>query len=192
MHPRHYVLRRLVAEYQETHSRSSFEGILKRVDDLIIFVVHGLQRKYLHLRKVGFEDLYQTAIIGVIEAVLTVKDESGQKIPVRIIAYIKAAIRRTFKYTEGISGGNVVGGYLSEGTLYEPDISRRIELVDLCMIGYQCLDTTERDLLYKRFFCSMTYIEIGKELSVSKQVARRRVLKVLEKLRFRLRLREGA
>ena len=183
-HTSKQILRKEVTEYQKTRSKIVFGRILKRVDGLVIYVISGLQNQSSYYKSIGFDELYQTAIVGVGEAALTVKEiEDGDKVIARIISYIKAAIRRTFKCPRKILGKGLPKEHLSEMSKESPD--KLVDLVDFCQIEvYPYLSDEERDLLHKRFVENKIYREIGKELNCSKAVARLRVLKILK--RFRL------
>jgi len=186
MYLRQEILRKLVYEYQKTHSREAFEGILKRVDWLVVYVVNNLRRRFFYYGNISFVELYQTAIVGVGEALLSVKkNEDGDKIVARIISYIKAAIKRTFKPPKEISGGGICEKYLESSS--EEDMSRMIDIIDFCKVEiFNYLNPQEKELLYKRFFKSMTYVEISKTSDCKKGGVRLRVVKILKKLRFRL------
>ncbi|MHA1592385.1 MAG: hypothetical protein ACTSUP_07940 [Candidatus Heimdallarchaeaceae archaeon] len=186
MRPQQEVLRKLVSEYQETHSRSSFEGILKRVDWLVLYVINKLQNQFFYYKNIGFDELYQTAVVGVGEAILTVKKtENGDKIVARIIAYIRAAIKRSFKVPKEISGGGICEKYLSDFS--KEELSKMIDIIDFCEIEiYPYLNEAEQDLLHKRFFESKTYREIAKTADCGKSGVRWRTLKILKNIKLRL------
>jgi RNA polymerase sigma factor (sigma-70 family) len=102
---RRQVVRELVTEYQKAkdqghkdEARAISERILKRVDKMIITSILKILKYRIHLRKVDIQDLYQTGIVGFYKAINTAKDEDGNKITARIVAYIKSEINSTYPH----------------------------------------------------------------------------------------------
>ena len=98
MRPQQEVLPKLVKEYQETGSKKAFEGILKRVDNLIISSLNKYDRYFPYLQRVDFDSKYQTALVGLGKALVSTRpEEDGGKITARILAYIKSELKQSIK-----------------------------------------------------------------------------------------------
>jgi len=93
----HEVIKRLALEYQATRNPIYYHQIVKRVDYLLLQYIKRLPRQYKFLRKIPLQDRYHAAIIGVHEAITTTTaEEEPYRIIDRILAYVKAALRRDF------------------------------------------------------------------------------------------------
>lgn len=184
MRPQQEVLRRLVTEYQINHDRRVFESILKRVDDLVLVLVYRLKRQFFHLHNVDFSDLYQTAVLGVGEAISTVREEEdGDKITARIIAYIKGAVRRTFKPVKELSGDGVIESYLRKTNSFDLEYEK-IDMLDFYEVKCEKhLTLLEQKLIYERFFKGLTYKQLAEKFDCAKSTVHSKIIKILEKIR---------
>lgn len=96
------VLKQLALDYQEAvqderQGRVTFEKVLKRVDRLLLKTIYKHMKRRPYLRKIEFEDLYHSAIVGLGRAFLTVKPtEGGNKVVARIVAYVRNEINTNF------------------------------------------------------------------------------------------------
>ena len=186
MRPQREVLRKLITKYQKTESEATFEGILKRVDDIVVRKVHQLRRRFAHLKKLDFEDIYQTAISGVYDAVRTAKDcEDGNKVMARVIAYVTAAIRKMHKPPKEISGGDLVSTYIDICDEYVEDFTIQYDLIEFwkAKCSNNSLSSAEVELIHQVFYLGLTYDTISKNLGMKRGVTWLRAKEAIEKLK---------
>lgn len=78
-----------------------FAGMLKRANDLLLWVIYKHRKIKPHLGQIKLADLYQTAIVGLGRAALTAKEsESADEVVARIIAYVKSELSSTYPLTK--------------------------------------------------------------------------------------------
>lgn len=188
MQPRQEVIRKLVTEYQKTKSVASFEGILKRVDDIIVGKILHLQNILPHLKNVNFSDVYQTAIVGVGNAITTARDnENGNIITARIIAYVKAAIKKTYKPVKEISGSNVVFEFMKMYDVTEESYEIQYDTAEFCVVKCaKILSPLEIELIHQIFCLGVSYSCAANNIGIKRGCAHYKVMKALEKLRLNL------
>jgi DNA-directed RNA polymerase specialized sigma subunit len=182
------VLRELVTEYKKSKDTTTFSKVLKRVDKLLLFVIHKHVRQRPHLGKVELRDLYHSAIIGLGRAMLTSHAyETGDKLVARIIAYVKCelnntyplnTIRRfcTFVSLEG-EGEICVGSKVEENVEFTLLCDRYIEML---MQGH--ISHIDSIIFLMRFGNGDTYREIGVVIGTSEQNARERANRIFKKV----------
>jgi RNA polymerase sigma factor (sigma-70 family) len=200
---REEVLRDLVTEYQPTRSPIVFEKILMRVDKLLLKTLHMMIKSRPYLATVGAEDIYQTEIVGLYRALDTVlPTEDGGHIVARIIAYIRAEVKKDYPYRhygkvklfseiEDEEGqicctGQILTSKQKEWFEGVPDdrvennaefsllFERISELVNSGKLTYEHLG-----LLKKHFFDGKTTKEIAQEKGCSRQNIEKQLNKVL-------------
>ena len=175
------VIRQLVTEYQQDRNESVFGRLLKRLDSLVISKVNQLKNQYFYYdSNITFDEIYQTAIVGFGEGLLSMRDEDdGDACVIRILSYIKAAVRRTFKPVREITGGGISDVLLNSQVLLAEDFVERTDLLDFIQVCFNSLSEEEKKLIHLRFFKGCTYIEIGEEIGCTRFVARDKVLKII-------------
>jgi len=91
------ILKDLFLEYQKNPCLSTFESILKRVDNFILYVVKNLKRSRYYLNTVGTGELYQVGVIGIYDAINSFKPEYNcSMIPARMKICIRKAITKSY------------------------------------------------------------------------------------------------
>lgn len=192
---REEILKDLVTEYQETRSHVVFAKILFRVDKLLLKTIHIHIKRKPQLKGVEFRDLYQTAIIGLADAVLTVKeDEKGPKIIARIIAYVKSNINTLYNPNlKSFCRYLKTSKYLIYRNDYgEIEISSDVEkLAELAllrdkyvdMLMYKIVTKDEFELVIRHFGYGMKYRDMGKLYTCPESTMREKVLRVLDKIK---------
>ena len=195
MEERQKALRPLVTKFQETKDAAIFNGILARVDNLILYTIHKYVRCRRYLWHVNKQELYHAAIIGVYRAVLTARDcEDGGKITARIIAYIKSNIRLHFGYYqkeyEWISMDTKFAKYMIESRLIQSDedVYKKLESEFINekfnkLIADGILTAIEYTALYSRFAEHKNYKDVGAILSCSGVTACKRIHAILSRIR---------
>jgi len=176
----------LVIEYQKFEDPEIFRIILGRVDKLICKTVHTIRRREKHLRLIPFEDLYQTGILGLRAAVLTAKMQGpGEKILLRIKAYVKSNIRKVYRY----SGREYA---IDTAWIYEKeDESEDVDLVDLVNLREilkelylkEIISDKDLELINYRFVKGYTYIKISKIYNIGAPAVWFRMSQLLIKIR---------
>jgi len=92
------VLKELFLDYKTSPSLDTFEKILKRVDEFILYVVKDLKRSRYYLKTIDTGEMYQTGIIGIYKAIDTfeVADDCIM-IPARMKICIRKSILDAYK-----------------------------------------------------------------------------------------------
>jgi len=92
------ILKELFLEYQRAPCLDTFEKILKRVDNFILYMVKNLKHSRYYLNTVGTGDLYQVGVIGIYDAISSFKPEdSCSMIPARMKICIRKAIAKSYR-----------------------------------------------------------------------------------------------
>ncbi len=90
---RYNRLKELVTNYNETKNSVVFAKIIAHTDHLIVYVIKRLLKYQKYLYSVEVQDLYNSAVIGLHKAIISSKkNESGNIIGMRIMAYVKRQI----------------------------------------------------------------------------------------------------
>jgi len=121
----------LFLKYQETRDPDLFVKIIKRVDKTVVRTVCKYLRQYRYLKCIELQDLYHCGLIGVSEAILSMpSDEDPDKVEVRVGAYVKANIKKTYsylgRYEQRVDIDNIV-----DPVLENKDIDRMISREDI-------------------------------------------------------------
>lgn len=184
------ILHDLIAEYQQTDDRVEsgklFGEILARVDLLILKTIHKMRRSEHYLMRVEFEDLYQTGILGLHNAMITMRvDNPDEKVIPRIIAYVKSTIRTKFKYAR--KEFSTADKYTFEKVRSYNDNNTNLLifrdlLTDLYKSDY--INDLDLDLIHQRFTLRHTYVQIGKHYGICGMAAYLRVKKLLDFIRI--------
>jgi len=188
----HNMLKRLILRYNETHEEAVFHKILLRIDDLTVHSVHKFVRTHPQFQFIGLQDLYESAIVGLYEGVMTVKEkESGARLPARLIAYMKAEMlsfclkcRESPNVLREYSSKDVI---VPESTVYERLESKFLHQRYMRLIEDGIITEEEYKILNLRFVENCTLREIAKETGHSLTWVYRHIKTSLNRIRVELR-----
>jgi len=178
----------LVREFQKEESPEIFAIILGRVDKLLYKTVHQMRKMENHLKLVSFNDLYQTSILGLRAALLTAKMQGpGEKVLLRIKAYAKSHIRKTYSYAGREYAIDTLYTYekTSEDENREADLLDLVNLREILKELYlkTIIDDQDLDLINYRFVKGYTYNKIGKMYGIEGAAVWFRLNQLLIKIR---------
>lgn len=172
----------LISDYQECPTSETFSLLLLKFDKLLVYIILKMRKKLAWLREVELEDLYHTAILGFAIALKKIpKDCKPSKVPAYISAYVKAEIKKMYRYLCREEAG------LGE----PPDIDTVLEPVEgpVLLDGFEMaldsanLSEMEKECLRKKFYESKSLNEIAVELGIKVSRVYRRVRRGLRKLK---------
>ena len=181
---RNEILSELMLEYKRTLSEESFRKILKRTDLLTFRTIRKLQRYKTYLAGVDLQELYHTAIIGICNAALSLKEtENNDMIAARIIAYIEASLWKTFYKLDREMTVVDIERYADEEYYDSHElfdfhiyIAHRCEQLMLANI----IDEQDLVLLKERMIHGNQFHLIAKNVGLPVHVVRRRIIKIID------------
>ena len=203
-------VKRLALAYRDKEDPTIFKQILILVDELLKNLVKRMIRKKPYLQRMELQDLYHAAVIGLLKAVLKVKEEETGGILVSKIIYCvgdeisswgKAPREKPFSsflnvldaeqwppWVMGIWSGGDVKQLYYESTYNDIESSFiRDRFTKLIEEGILSLE--DFDLLVMRIVNGMKYKDVAKQLGCSISGASIRVTAILNRLRYEFRLR---
>ncbi|MHA1288431.1 MAG: hypothetical protein ACTSPB_13590 [Candidatus Thorarchaeota archaeon] len=182
------VLKELALKYQEDRDGETFERILCRVDNLLLYVVHTLRRKWSQLQLEDIRDLYQTATIGLYNALLTVRiEETPDKVIARIIAYVKSEIRKGFPRPT-ISSRCGIESFSSLPVYHQLECECLREVFQ-SLIDQEIVSDEDFNFLRLRYVYGLPFADIARTTPLHMETVKRRVYDVTNRIRHQLRLR---
>ena len=93
------ILKGIINKYQNSDSEVYLQQILERIDNLILVTIVKERKWRPYLKDVPYKDLYHYGIIGAITGIKSIpKQEEIRYIPARVVAYIKAQLRKSYKH----------------------------------------------------------------------------------------------
>lgn len=91
----------LIDKYNDTKDPKILEQLVEIYSRYLKYIVGQLRRVNTLLAIEDFEDLYQDAVVGLLRAVRKIPTEEDPiKVPAWIKAYVKAEIRRVYRFKE--------------------------------------------------------------------------------------------
>lgn len=170
---------KMILEYNKTKDNELFLSLLAKFDMYLIYVAHKLKFKYSVLQYEEMQDLYHIAIIATSKAFKTVRaSDDPETIPARIQAYIKAEVRRIYryKYKEELLPQ-------TEGKTSRWDLDQHVSNIDLeDILKLSGLTEEEKGVVQLRFLGGYSYNEIQNSLGLTKMKIRWRLKLALSKL----------
>lgn len=214
----HKYLRDLTTEFRSSNNPATFEEILKIVDKLLLYVIYGARRSKPYLRKVGLQDLYHTAVLGLHQALGTVKDdEPGSKIIYRIVRYVQNEIGKDNKHnrTNKVSFPFSIADISFQVNLHSFDMAHsgkfisQIEKLLIASDSSVCrslegeftrdrfaklieegiITSQEFEMLCMHYVYGMSFTDIAGQMDSTVSTISRKIEKVLNRLRFEFRRR---
>ena len=90
---------KIITQYQKTDDSKLFLRLLAQFDNLLLHTIQKI-RKYDHtIQREEMQELYHIAIVGMSNALKKIPpDEKPKMIPAWIVAYVKAALKKTYRY----------------------------------------------------------------------------------------------
>ena len=179
-----------VHEYQDTHSSEVLDDIVTQVDSLVLRVVHHMLRSYQGIVDVDFEDLYQMGIIAVIHAISSLPDDfDGNEIRMRVVAYVKAAIKSQFSDTRRQLACKC--GIMRVGSTSDDSMHLQVEVRELfnLLIEEHVMSREDFYFLYHRFVDEMPIRELAEKYGKPSTVIYTWEQRLLQKLRQDVRVR---
>lgn len=216
----HQLLKDLALDFKSSKNAKVFDAIVKIVNKLLYSVIHKARRNRPYLKKVEIEDLYQDAILGLYQALETVKeDEPGSKVVYRITRYAYNAIGKNNKRTKRVTFPFSVADIAFQVHLYCADMPHSgkyiVQIEEILVENASVYAELESEHIRDRFsklieediisieefaMISMyyangqTYTQIAEQFGTSVTTVSRKITKALNRLRFEFRRRnwEGA
>jgi len=192
--PRMQVLKELFLEYQKAPCRNTFERILKRVDNFILYMIKEIRRSRPYLRNVDSGDLYQVGILGIYDVANRITSEDDCSM---IPAMMKFCIRRAVSRFYGCYRKEVVKSGPCESACedileldfdsFEEEICKRDDLALLFRHISRLMtegDISREDvvLIRRRMILGEHLNVLAKDLGVSGQTVLNRVKRLKEKI----------
>jgi DNA-directed RNA polymerase specialized sigma24 family protein len=182
------IVQRLCIEFQETEDDVLFQRILIRVDRLVVSIIKKLQRRLYHLQLVDIQDLYQTAIVGLYNGVLKVKEEeTADHTVARLIAYMRAEVKKTYPYHRPIQDFERI--YQQSVPVYQDLEFEYLNDIFENLIREGIISRQDFDLLYHKEVDKYTYRALAAVSELHVNTVRARIDAVKNRLRHQLRLR---
>lgn len=189
----HRVLKDLVFKFKETQDQNVFCKILKRIDDLIVFVVNKFVIKHPQYNNVDHQALYNSAIVGLYRGIATAKrSEPPMKIQARLIAYMKCEMLSTCrKVIEKANVTNIIIG-MGDTVVSGETVYHDLEVEFLGKRYQKLIDNgiitqLEFDILNMRFVDRAKIKEIAVRIGRHTEWVRRKINDSLNRIRFELR-----
>jgi len=183
---RNEVVKELSLEYQRTGDSITFEKILKRVDNLVVFIILQEKKRCSFLRRVDLQELYQVAILGLVKAIKSLpSDENSNRMPARFKSYIRAELVKSFlkqdREAKGLLDKNWLGSLCSK---YGSSDDVEIEIRDILQVAKRkgILTDDEYDILIHRFFRGEILKVVAINCHLSEPTIRKRINRALKKL----------
>lgn len=191
----HQVLKELVFKFRETRYQSIFCKILTRIDGLIVYVIYKFVAKRPQFRNANFQELYNSAILGLYRGIDTAKEgESGALLQARLIAYMKSEMSNFCNRDNEKS--NITSLYdLGNTSISEETVYHNLEM-EFLRERYQrfiddgIIDSTDWKLLNMRFVDGMKIKDIAEVMQCHKDTVRRKIKNSLNRIRWELRRRK--
>ena len=87
--------------YKNTRDEKVFSDILYEVDNLLVFFIHKLRKRFTYIRHIPIEDLYQSSVISLYTAIITCPDETPpMTLPCRIRAYMISEFKQEYSWNK--------------------------------------------------------------------------------------------
>lgn len=211
----HQLLKDLVFDFKREKKTKVFNEIVKIVNKLLYSVIHKARRNRPYLKKVDIKDLYQDTILGLYQALDTVKeDEPGSKIIYKIVRYAYNAIGKNNKKSNKVTFPFSVADVAFQIHLYCADMSHsrrfitQIEeiLVENVMVYAELesghirnrfsklikediISIDEFTMISMYYVNELTYSQIAQQFGISITTVSRKITKALNRLRFEFRRR---
>jgi len=184
------ILKELVTEYQKCEDPKIFAKILKKLDRLVIRTVIKCKNTFSQLDGVSFDDLYQSAIVGLYRGIKTAKMiQSGAEIQARIISYMKLEIRSNFSDIIKDNFLELKEPFVSGDSVYN---DLQIEDIFNCiqkLIENGDIDVEAFQIVKMRYLLGMKIIEIAEKMGKSPSAVCKEIKDTLVKIRYFLRLK---
>lgn len=180
----------LILEYQKTNNPKTFNILLARFDNYILFMIRNYKRYTSFLYSEDLQELYHTGIIGFHKGVLSFKEHLPVRfITLRLASYIVSELRQTYRYKIKENVNIFEMDELNReiwDKLYPCPISKyNTEVIRLScelIMSSNILNNEEKELLTMRYFDNLTYHEIAEKLKVSYNVVYRSLEDTINKL----------
>ncbi|MHA1302500.1 MAG: hypothetical protein ACTSPI_02215 [Candidatus Heimdallarchaeaceae archaeon] len=193
---KHQMLKTAALLYVESRDPAVFLRIINKVDRLLKYNIHRLIYVRPYLRSVEFQDLYQTAIIGLYYAVLKTKEEEpGSKLIYNIVRYISNEVIKKYKgrpydKLSTTSFEQTVAQNLVDTVEVYKDLEIKFNLERIVKLTKEdVISFEELQLLCMRFSQGMTYKNMAIWAGVSRITVTKKVENAVHRLRYEFRRR---
>lgn len=166
-----------------------YAGMLKRVNDLLLWVIYRYRKVKPHLGQIKLADLYQTAVVGLAKAALTSKEsESPDEIVARTISYVRTELSSTYPLTK--TRRDLAFQHLEvtaeKYILKDRDI-QGVEEIELCaqlamlrtdyvkMLASGVVGTQDFTMFVWHHGHGRTYVDIGEAYGIATTTVQRRI-----------------
>lgn len=186
------VIKELVLEYRENPDPALFEKILYKVDNLVLKVVNVSRTVCPHLLNEDIDDIYEAAIIGLYNALRTVKKEESSGITyARLIAYMRCSIKKEFPQK------SLPDLYLS--SQIKSQMGRPVEHLELefefiseilqDLVAKEVIAQQDLDLVLDRYLQGADCKDLAIKYQCSVSKIRKQLKDILQIVRHQLRMR---
>lgn len=181
---RRQVIWELALKYKSSNDSTIFQLILKRLDKLLLCTIKALRRYRRHLRSINTHDLYHCCVLGVYSALLDFqKGMSSEDLEKLIFRHVQSQIQLYYPHrTRELLLADLPERLVEDVKVFEEHDSRVLSFFRR-MIEEKVITRQDFIIIVRKALDGVTYVNLGKELGMGTSVARRRVLKILEKIR---------
>ena len=184
-------IRDLALLYQKTRDQETFQRIIERIDNLIIYAILPFYYRYNFIGRPDLQDLYQTGLVGVYKMVEKVREEDEVAfIPLKVITYVRNEIAQSYTLKEKERDAVKKSFCVKENYVSNEDVFKKMESEDIQkvfgnLISNGVISQEDFDLLVDRFVEEMSINEIVRTRKYGKHwsTINKRIQKVLGKIR---------
>ena len=190
----HQVLKDLALNFDVSGDPVVFVKIILKVHNLLKYQIRRIRRRKPYLCRVDFDDLYQTAVIGLYRAVAKVKvDEPGGKLIYNIRRYVDNEILKDYKDRSSCRltiPFEIVQQELVDTTKVYVDLEREfIRDRFYKLIADGVISQEEFDMIHCYYVKDMSYKDIASQVGSSADTISKRVRDALNRIRWEFRRR---
>lgn len=190
----HQVLKDLALSFDTSGDPVTFIKILLEVHKLLKYQVRQIRRRRPYLQAVDFNDLYQTAIVGLYRAVAKVQaDASGGKLVYNIRRYVDNEIIKEYKdrtWRQSYILFDDAQRELVDTTEVYLNLEQefiRDRFYRLITVGV--ISQEEFDMIYQHFVRGVSYKDIASQVGNSTDTISKKVRDSLNRIRWEFRRR---
>jgi DNA-directed RNA polymerase specialized sigma subunit len=185
------TVKEFIHKYKTTNDPSYIEDILILVDNLLVSIVFRVKKTYKFLKRVSLQEIYQTAVIGLYEAIDKIHEgnEPAILIPARINSYVIANVKKSYAYLEKGSeafkdadGQEMAPEWDAPKTCRPPNGSQMV-VEDLnSLVACHIITKWDCKLLTDRYIKGMRNDEMAEKREIGTYTVSRRIKLILKKV----------
>jgi hypothetical protein len=180
---------KLVKDFRETEDPKTFNLILIEVDRLLLQQSYKFGGIYTFLKQVSNEDVYQTSIMSLYSAIRSVKpDDNRDRIIVRIISYLKCALKRDFRELDNLRQLLMSPGEIVDESIDDSHVTHELEMEDFKMGLYKLyemgkIDYVQLEIMGRHVLDGEYMTDIAKDMCMTYFTTLRKYYRLLKTIR---------